>query len=141
MYLRQCTVIVKYEYFMEISLVFHQIHGTEILRMNRYFELANGKRSWGDFLKSPTYMQVCMRRRVNYWKIWFSTFFNMDKILHPHLPHQTVIYHFSAIFKMWLYTLSIVFYWLQWHWIFFKGKFFSYFFQASQCIKLGFISS
>lgn len=44
MYLRQRTVIVKYEYFMEISLVFQQIHGTEVLWMNGYFELANGKR-------------------------------------------------------------------------------------------------
>lgn len=37
-------MIVKYEYFMEISLVFYQVHGAETLWMDGYFELANGKR-------------------------------------------------------------------------------------------------
>lgn len=29
---------------MEISLSFHHVHGAEVLWMNGYFELANGKK-------------------------------------------------------------------------------------------------
>lgn len=141
MYLRQRTVIVKYEYFMEISLVFHQIHGTEILWMNGYFELANGKRSWGDFLKSPTYMQVYVRHRVNYWKIWFSTFLIWIRYCTPthpiRLSYSPLFSHFLNVTSDSLHGFLLTIMALN----FFQRKILQLLFQASQCIKLGFILS
>lgn len=52
MYLRQSTVIIKYGYFMEISLGFHQIHGAETLWMDEYAELAHEKGSQVTFFKN-----------------------------------------------------------------------------------------
>lgn len=78
---------------MEISLIFHQVHGAKTLWMNGYFELANGKKVLRlFFLFSTSCMQVCVRYKVKYWELWLSTF--LIQIKHPpdpHRPHQIVL--------------------------------------------------
>jgi hypothetical protein len=104
MYLRQCTVIIKYGYFMEISLVSHQVHGAETLWMNRYFELAIRKKYWGDFYSSISCTWDYVRWRVSYREFCFLSFLGWIK--QPSYSTHPIQLFYSPLFRhkflMWL---------------------------------------